>query len=279
MELLFNELSIQPLAPDNYTANDRMKIFSEAVGEARKKGFRNIRSHYFANQIELSPNYTLYDWLNSKEVSEIYRNFLYGMIIPPFIREGDEAIESEYVNANYFFEDTESKIAKTECIGLASAYLYEMPSVSFTSHPVWQKRILQIIIESVGESRKEEVFNITTKTSFDDGEIAAFVESLVEITLDETTIAPDDKKYHISSHHGEKELKDFWGKLKRSPYVVEMRSTNWGGKRFIRNIGKTGVLEIVLVDTEKQYAMWIQTTGKNLRETKAIAEILQAEFS
>lgn len=279
MELLFNELSILPLSSDKYLANEKMKSFSETVATARKKGFRNIRSHYAAYQIGLSENYNLQEWLQCKDIPEIYRNNLYGMIILPFIKEEDEAIEAEYIESEYYFEDKINGIPKTKCLGLASAYLYEMPTISFASLSVWKNNILQIIIETAEQSKIEPVLNIATKESFDDEAIIFFVENIGELILDQTPIAPDEKKYNISTHHGIKELTDFWKKLKLSPYVIEMHSTDWGGKRFIRKIEKTGAIEIVLTDSQRQYAMWIQTTGKNWRETKTIAELLEEEYS
>ena len=279
MELLFNELSITSLSPDKYLANDKMKLFAETVSVARKKGFANIRSHHATDEITLSENYSLHDWLNNKDVADDYRSFLYGMIILPFIKDDDEEVESKYVESNYFFEHNESKIAKTQCLGLASAYLYETLSISLTSLPVWRKPKLPIIIETTEQITTDDVFNVATKESFNDAALAAFVESLGEINLVQTDISPDDKKFHISPHHGTKELTYFWNRLKRSPYVVEMRSTDWGGKRFIRKVERTGVVEIVLTESQRQYAMWVQTTGSNLRVTKAIAEILENEFS
>ena len=279
MELLFNELSIIPLSENQHTANEKMKLFSEAVAVARKNGFRNIRSHYAAYQIELSEHYNLHDWLNNKSVSEIYRNNLYGMIIQPFINEDDEEIETEYLESEYLFEDEPSGIAKTECLGLASAYLYETPAISFASLSVWENKILQIIIRNGDVISTGNVLNISKKESFAENEIITFIEDQSEIFLEKTTIEPDSKKYHFSHHHGTKELTNFWKRLKYSPYVIETRSTEWGGKKFIRKIDKTGVLEIVLTDSERQYALWVQTTGKNYRETRAIAEILKEDFS
>jgi len=279
MELLFNELSINPLSENQYTANEKMKIFSEAVAVARKNGFRNIRSHYAAYQIELSENYNLHDWLNDKGTSEIYRNNLYGMIIQPFINEDDEEIETEYLESEYLFEDEPCGIVKTECLGLASAYLYETPAISFASLSVWDNKILQIIIKKNEVLSTGDVLNVSKKESFVENVITTFIENQVEMVLEKTTIEPDNKKYHFSPHHGTKELTDFWKKLKHCPYVIETRSTDWGGKRFIRKIEKTGMLEIVLTDSERQYALRVQTTGKNFRETKAIAEILKEEYS
>ena len=40
-----------------------------------------------------------------------------------------------------------------------------------------------------------------------------------------------------------------------------------------------GIIEIVLVNSERQYALHVQTTGRNYRETKAIAEIITERYS
>lgn len=279
MELLFNELSIKPLSTDKFRANDKMKQFSETVATARQKGFRNIRSHFASNEITLTENYSLHDWLINKEVSEIHRNNLYGMIVLPFINEEDEAIEAQYVEANYYFEDSENEMSKTTCLGLTSAYLYETLSISFSSSPIWDNSKLYIIVEKEGQKATESVFNVSNQSSFDVPEIAEFIENLGTITLVKTALEPNSKDIHLADHHGKAELKVLSDQLKRSPYVVSMRSTDWGGKNFIRKVHKEGIIEIVLFKTQKQYALWVQTTGRNLRESKAIAEILDDKYS
>jgi hypothetical protein len=279
MELLFNELSIIPHSTDKFKANDKMKQFSETVATARQKGFRNIRSHYASNEITLAENYSLHDWLINKEVSEIYRNNLYGMIVLPFINEEDEVIEAQYVEAEYYFEDSENEIGKTACLGLTSAYLYETLSISFSSSPIWGNSKLYIIVEKAGQKATETVFNVSSQSSFNVPEIAEFIENLGTVTLIKTALEPNNKNIHLADHHGKAELKALSDQLKHSPYIVAMRSTDWGGKNFIRKVHKEGIIEIVLFKTQKQYALWVQTTGRNLRETKAIAELLDDKYA
>lgn len=279
MELLFNELSISPFSTDKYKANEKMKQFSETVAIARRKGFRNIRSHFDSSQIELSENYSLHNWLTSMDIPEVYRNNLYGMLVLPFIKDNDEEIEEQYIEADYYFEDIESGIAKTKCLGLTSAYLYETPSISFSSLPVWNRTKLFIIVEKENSVSTESVFNISSKTSFDDILLAEFIENLGTLTLFETELKSEDKKQHLADHHGKAELQELCNQIKHSPNVIEMHSTDWGGKKFIRKVHADGVVEIVLFRTQRQYALWVLTTGRNLRETKAIADILEERYS
>jgi hypothetical protein len=255
-----------------------MKLFSEAVSAARKYGFNIIRSEYDTHQIQLTENYTLSQWLFSNDVPRDQRDFLFGMFTLPFISEDDEGIEDQYIEANYFFEDAANGIAKTKCLGLAAAFLYDTISISLQSNNAWRKNILDISIELDGNIQFEIVKNVYSKGCYDFPFIHDFVEKLEDVVLQESPLAPADKDLHLASHHGQNELKALWDRLKNNPYVVAARSTDWGGKRFIRKFNRNGVVEIVLVDSEREYALWVQTTGRNLRETKAIAEILQDRF-
>lgn len=278
MELHFNELSVT-LTENKYAANDLMMSFSQAVAEARRKGFRNIRSPLGAHEVQLSDNYTLHNWLFDKEFSETHRSLLYGVIVQPFIDETHTYIENEYLEATYTFEDAENGVTQKECFGLAAAHLYDLPVISLDSHLCWKKIKLAINIQPTNaDAYLSTVFNISNIESYKDSELSRFIENLGEISLIKTEIAPDDKPNHISDHHGIQELRAYWRKLKNCPYVVEMRSTDWGGRRFIRSIDRSGIVELVLLDTEKRYAMWIRTTGRNYRETKRISEIIEEGY-
>ena len=279
MELMYNELSIDVLSADKFTANSKMQLFSETIAEARQRGFLRVRSHHDSHQIQLSADYTLYDWLNNRAVSEIHRNNMYGMLVLPFIRDEDEEVAAHYVEADYFFEDAANGIAKTNCAGLAAAHLYETLSVSLQSNPAWTKNLLDITVEANGASSTEQVNNVFSRACFALPAVSGIVENLRELDLQKTAIAINDKQIHLTSHHGQQELKALWKKLKNSPYVEEGLSIEWGGKRFIRKTYANGQIEIVDNSTDKGYALLITTTGKNLRETDAIAEILKERYS
>lgn len=282
MEMIFNELSIEPNSADKYSANDRMKIFAEAVGEARQKGFNIIRANNSTNQIQLTQDYTLYDWLNNNQVSEVQRSFLYGMITPPFINDDDDEIVDQFLGSSYYFEDSGNNIAKTDCLGLTSAFLYETLSISFDSLPVWRQTQLQITIEN-GQSRSTaNVFNVYSKSSFNEQDIIDFVESISEIELQETDLNPAKKNIHLADHHGKAELQLLCDRLKNNPYVIEMRSMEFCHGRcnnFINKCYRDGGIEIVLCKKDSKYRLQVQTTGRNLRETEEIAEILKDRYS
>lgn len=197
------------------------------------------------------------------------------MLILPFIRDEDKEIAAYYVEADYYFEDAANNMAKTSCPGLTAAYLYDTLSISLQSGPAWTKNLLEIIVEANKTRTIEQVNNVFSRECFAVAAIKSIVENLGELNLQETQIAIKDKKIHLTSHHGQRELKALWSKLKNSPYVIEAFSIEWGGKRFIRKTFANGAIEIVDTGNDKGYALLVQTTGTSLRETDAIADKLK----
>ena len=148
--------------------------------------------------------------------------------------------------------------------------------------PVWDNTKLVISIEQSGQTTSKNVLNISSEKSFENAEIAYFVENMGEIKLVETPILPNDKSISLGSHHGTKPLEVLCNRLKENPYVVSMQSTDnsrGSSHKFIKNVFPDGKIEIVLFKTDSKYAVIVQTTGKNLRETKKIATILDKKYS
>lgn len=278
MELAFNEISQTPLLEDKNQANARMLLFSKAVAEARKKGFRNIRTHYSTNEIKLTQDYSLHNWLFDKEFSAENRALFYDMFVQPFLREGDEKLEEGFIDANYFFEDVENQIPKQECLGLTAAYLSETLAISFQSSPAWLKNKLTIVIEKEADISTEDIHHVFSKECFSQNSIADFVESITTLNLVETNISPNDKHFHLTTHHGQQELKELWNRIKNSPFVIGGMSIEWGGNSFYKKPQKDGKVDIVHLRSDRRYAMQVQTTGRNLRETIEIAMRLADQY-
>ena len=256
-----------------------MKPFIHSIIQSKSKGFGNILSDLCVDEIQLAPDYSFKDWLIDKDVSPDLKNFLFGIIAPPYIDEDDETIFSQYIDSKYQFEDSENNFPKTACIGLAAAHLYESLTISLSSSPLWQRSKLPLLIEKETVSETYQIFNIFCKKSFEDLELLEFIENLGDVNLIESDILPNDKDIHLADHHGKKELDKLCRRIRENPYVVAMRSTNYGGKRFIRKIENSGIIEIVLINSERQYALSVQTTGRNFIETKVIAEMLANRYS
>ena len=60
--------------------------------------------------------------------------------------------------------------------------------------------------------------------------------------------------------------------------VINSLPYNAKQRRFIRKIREDGLIEIVLPWTDEGLGIVVKTTGRTLRETETIAEILEEEY-
>jgi len=277
MELMFNELSIDPFSTNKHEAIERMIQFAKTFKKSMDFGFKRIRADLSVSEIKLTDEYTIHSWLIDSAVSPELKGFMFGSIIAPFINDEDGEVEDAYITAEYYYKkDKESRIA---CLGLAAANLYELPSISLSTSEEWQRNVLPIIVEKDNASREYQIPNVFSEACFDVQSIIAFVENLGEVQLVKSPLKPTEKDIHLADHHGKSELKSLCDRLKHNEYVTAMRSTDWGGDTFIRKIHKDGVVEITLFKSQRKYALSVQTTGRNYRETEAIAIKLRERYS
>ena len=278
MDLFLNELSFNPVAKDKYEAREIMQVFSKAVAESIKNGFRNIKSDMYPHDLLLTDDYTLKDWLIDKEVRQELKTQLFGYIIPPFIKEDDEQVFSDFVGQKFYYEDAIG--SNYNCIGMAAAYLYDSLTISLCTSRNWQQSTLPLTIESEVHKKVEDIYNIYDEQSYKSQNVVDYFESITPVVLLDTTIKPEDKEFTLfGDHHGKAELKKLGSKLIKSKYVEEIRSTEFGGSSFIRKVHSDGVIEIVYLQSDRRYALWVQTTGRNYRETKLIADKLRERYS
>ena len=268
MELIFNELSVVPFSANKHEAKKIMTQFAKTFKKSRGFGFKRIRSDVSVSEIQR--------WLNYGAISRDLKDFVLASIITPFIKEVDDKVEDAYIEANYFYnKNGENK----ECAGLAAAYLYELPSISLDTSQEWQRNKLSIIVKKDGISKEHQIPNVFSESCFDTKYITSIIENLGEVVLVKSPLKPNEKDIHLANHHGKNELQSLCRKLKHSEYVVSMRSNYYGGKSFIRKVNKNGVVEITLVNSQRKYSLQIQTTGRNYRETEAIAKKLEKKYS
>jgi hypothetical protein len=281
MELMLNELSITPRAKDKYEAYERIKIFKGTAQEAVRQGFLHIRSHYGIDEIKIVEGYSLFDWMKDEAFPRNEREFFWGLIQPPFIDEDDTDIEERYIKAHYYYEDIKNGFIKISCLGLAAAFLYDTLSISFQNGNYWNRNIIDIIIETEEENSAGKIRNVHSKECFFKKNIADYIINIKKIELIETDITPAHKSIRLAgTHHGSQELQAFWNKLKNCPFVVEVRSAPFdrSNSKFIGKIEPDGKKGVVIVVVRPPFTLWVQTTGRNYRETSKIAEIIQHEY-
>lgn len=102
-------------------------------------------------------------------------------------------------------------------------------------------------------------------------------ESVILEHLPKDYTEPSKKKINIRDDHGKDKLQAVADKLTRSPFVVEVVNSLPFNPRLnnpIRRITDDGKVELVMTKTDAGYGLCVQTTGRNKKETGAIARIL-----
>jgi hypothetical protein len=193
-----------------------MVIFAETAGVARRQGIKNIKTGLCTGDIILYSGYSLHNWLFDRDFSKgnrTYKEFLIGMIKPPFIPEEKE---DDYLSAEYCFEDRENGIEKSECQGLAAAYISNTLSISFQNGPAWSKPELAVAV--TGENGcfgVKLVRNVFSPGDFNMIAVHCFVagkllEEMGDRYLRQTELLPWQKECRISDDHGKDKLIKFW---------------------------------------------------------------------
>lgn len=275
----FNELSFKPLAEHSEILKGFFLTLCGTIAKLRET-YPSLRVVFTSECFgyEATKNEIFATWLeNLPQGGE--KNTILSIINKPYLSEKD--IEPLY---GYSFENQACGIEENYCWGLAFAKSRETVTISIPSIDLWKDAVLHFSQSNENGTNKEsfEIINLSTKESLESQVFMDFLAQITPIVLQETTIEPKDKKVHLSGdHHGNDKLKLFWGKISKSPYVVELINSidfNRSGTKLIKKIYNDGKIELTLYWEEDGYSMIIQTTGRNYRETAEIAKILRKKY-
>jgi toxin YoeB len=189
MDLIFNELSIFNKAPDKITSDNRMKYLLETCKQMQPHGFNKLRMNTSFLLTEISENYTINDWLS--ESKSIYKSLFIGFIKQPFIDDNDEEATNTYINHNITLVEPSHILHGKNGEGISTAWIKNSICVSFFSHKIWEKSLLNIeIVSELDNSQKNVVIpNIYTPQSCSYQPITTWLEKLKEIkVIDSNTL-------------------------------------------------------------------------------------------
>jgi|SRR5690554_197709 len=102
-----------------------------------------------------------------------------------------------------------------------------------------------------------------------------------DVILVENDTPPEKKQINLRDDGGKDILYKFSKKLVNSPYVVSIINSlpyNPHEKEFVKEVFKDGLIELVLTNDDRGIGLKVQTTGRNFRETKKIAHILEEKY-
>lgn len=277
MDLIFNELSLYYKAGNKFEAQNLMGNLLHTCKEAKNDDFRHLRVNDNFYQLQLFENYTIINWLSDQEVRKEYKTLLPGLIRYPFIAKGDENIEYSFIRNYYYLNMPDvDELHMQETEGLAIAFLYNTLSISFATNKVWEKTNIGLLERTEEEEKSVSVRHISCPKHIESHR--GWIELCYPVELIKTDIPPEKKPINLRDDHGKNILMQFARKLVESPYIIKVINSlpfNPNYRHFIRQIYSDGKIEIVLTGTDEGYGLIVQTTGRNLQETKRIADILE----
>lgn len=165
LEMVLNELSLQPLADDVLTARQRMSVLVNTMSAATRSGVSKVlRTHRDLNAEELAPGYPIVRWRNDREVDKDAQRFFRSLATKaPYLTDiSDSTINNKVDSSDFFYEERSAA-------GLGIAYLLDTLAISIRSAPCWHSGHLEmtyIYLDIDGEILEEMV--IVTHASHKD---------------------------------------------------------------------------------------------------------------
>ena len=164
--------------------------------------------------------------------------------------------------------------------GLAWAFIKESLCISFPVNDVWKKTNIGLLEEN--GLRHSYVFAYHASQLDHIALHRDWISSLKEFFLVESDLSPAEKRIQLRDDHGKDTLTEFSQKLIKSPYIEGVLNSlpfNPQARSFIRKTYPDGKIEFVLLWTDEGLGVVVQSTGRNQRETDAIAKILKDKYA
>lgn len=280
MELFFNEISGCYKASNLFEAKARMRNFLDLCKRAKLEGFELIRTNREFDHQELSDGYKVWDWYSDPGISRSLKDFFLGYRKHPY-ETGDEVSENLFMEATYKLHEPDEKEYHGAVVeGLAWAFIKESLCISFPVNDVWKKTNIGLLEEN--GLRHSYVFAYHASQLDHIALHRDWISSLKEFFLVESDLSPAEKRIQLRDDHGKDTLTEFSQKLIKSPYIEGVLNSlpfNPQARSFIRKTYPDGKIEFVLLWTDEGLGVVVQSTGRNQRETDAIAKILKDKYA
>lgn len=146
MEVFYNELSSSPLAENHDEAKSRVLRLLNTMKSLRDFNINIMRTHngFYAEQI--SDDYTFGSFFGDTSVSIEERLRLRSIVDCPFIEDDDSYEAEQFITNTFSTKNQDNQDLNPE--GLASAFVFNSPSISLSSHPHWRNDILHLSVTS-----------------------------------------------------------------------------------------------------------------------------------
>lgn len=282
MELVFNEISFLPFANNEVVLKEQFINMLKLYDKTKELyGYKHLVFPSNIGETKVTADKTFVQWAYAIP----HQGDKNKILSVPFVRPFANDVLAEKVKElhKYYYSNEEAGINEEYCIGLPTAYLKEKVAISLATHKCWgtSEIVFKEIINDDLETKDISVNNISDEAHLAEDDIKDELMYSGKLEIQETAIDPDAKAMALRDDHGKDKLKTFSKKVLKSKHVVSVINSlpfNPTDINLIRQIYPDGKIELVLHWESAGYGIVIQTTGRNYRETEAIAEILKKEF-
>lgn len=276
-QLFLNDLSLQPLAQDFSDAWKRVERFIKTFKSRPTDMFESrICCEGFIGSIQLTKDLDLQSFCQNPK-GRTLGSLLLGLTKHPYITSGSIQ-EDKFLESDYFLLKNDDELT---AYGLTSAFLSDSAGIGFVSEPFWNNLSFTLSKKDGNQGESIQIFCASCPEHFQDPEFIAWQEERRPVEPIVSALLPGQKTIELRDDHGQDVLFRFAKKLVQSPYVLSIVNSlpfNPRSTAFIKTVKEDGTIELVLTWTDRGLGLVVKTTGRNLRETRKIAAILQAEF-
>lgn len=274
----FNELSIDPVCKSETEKHNRIVRFVNTIKKAKAVyGTKLVRYQTNLCDIHLDDKDSMQDYCN-KNIHNPEAIAILSSQTSPQVDLNDNVIAEKYIK-------TKSTIEKDgDCIdadGFTAAFVYNTFAIGFDSDEFWANPLHKIQVASNGQTIDTEWPCLSKPEHVDEDTMALWVDAHSELELVKSTLLVQDKTVNLRDDHGKDILTEHAKRLLKNDYVDGILNSlpfKSASTTYIDKINPGGTIDIVLFWTDRGLSMRVKTTGRNIQETQAIADILRRKY-
>lgn len=268
-----------PLCTTDAEMENRMEKYILTLKSAGLHGVKKVRYAGDLTSVRLSDEFSVQDYCNTR-MKENGAILVLSMATKPQVPDEDEIVLENYL-------ETQTRVKKddvfVEADGFNAAFCMGTYCIGFASDAFWSILQYQIQVSSNGSDEQHVWYCVSVPEHFDNADFQEWLEQRLPLDLQTSALSPYEKPISLRDDHGKDKLMAHARILMNCPYV-EGVLTSLPFSSFTKTyISKQsdfahGLIDVVLFWEDKGYCMRVKTTGRKIRETIAIAEILSKRY-
>lgn len=282
-QIILNELTLLPLCSNETEMHNRVSQYARTLKAAQEElGTKIVRCADDLSNIKLSADTSFRDFCN-KYKREAGIIAILSTHKPPMIAPDDEEKTDAYIETSVSLSED---IRHNESEGLTAAYVYDVPTIGMSSSRFWDDVMHNVRVVSDGEEVELAWPCLTAPEHLQSELFKNWICQHSAIDLAVTDLNYEEKVENIDDNlrddHGKDILIEHAKRICHSEYVIGVlcsRPFAPSCRKYVKTIMKDGLIDIVLFWDDRGLSMRVKTTGRNVQETAAIAELLEEKYS